>query len=88
MKPITIALWALTAVGALQPVASLARDYPFCMKGGNSDSSYGDCSYDTYQQCQASASGRNAYCDANPFYNGGNERESSAGRHNTSRRRF
>jgi Protein of unknown function (DUF3551) len=28
----------------------------------------GDCSFDTYQQCQATASGRDNYCDANPFY--------------------
>ncbi|MBV9564021.1 MAG: DUF3551 domain-containing protein [Bradyrhizobium sp.] len=88
MKRITSALWMLTAAGAVQPFAALARDYPFCMKGGDSDSFNGDCSYDTYQQCQATASGRNAYCDANPFYNGGSERESQAGRHNMSRRRF
>jgi hypothetical protein len=26
----------------------------------------GDCSYSTYAQCQASASGRYAYCGMNP----------------------
>ena len=45
-----------------------ARDYPFCIKGADYDSPVGDCSFDTYQQCLATASGRRAYCDANPFY--------------------
>ena len=45
-----------------------ARDYPFCIKGHNYDSSVGDCSFDTYQQCQAAASGRYAFCDRNPYF--------------------
>jgi hypothetical protein len=88
MKRIAIALWTLTAIGALQPVAALARDYPFCLKGGESGSFNGDCSYDTYQQCQATASGRNAYCDSNPFYDSRAEPDAFAGRHTNSRRRF
>ena len=50
------------------PVAVQARDYPFCIKGDGYESSVGDCSFDTYEQCRATASGRLAYCDANPFY--------------------
>lgn len=45
-----------------------ARDYPYCIKGEDYMNALGDCSFDTYEQCQASASGRLAYCDANPFY--------------------
>ena len=45
-----------------------ARDYPFCIKGADYLGGLGDCSFDTYEQCQATASGRVAYCDANPFY--------------------
>ena len=52
----------------LAPSAAQARDYPFCIKGDGYDSAVGDCSFDTYEQCQASASGRLAYCDTNPFY--------------------
>jgi hypothetical protein len=48
--------------------AAQARDYPFCIKGGNYDIAVGDCSFDTYEQCLATASGRKAYCDANPFF--------------------
>jgi hypothetical protein len=60
-----------TVIGALVFIVMMsaqARDYPFCIKGGDYDSAVGDCSFDTYQQCLASASGRRAYCDANPFY--------------------
>lgn len=42
-----------------------ARDYPFCIKVDSYESSVGDCSF---EQCLATASGRRAYCDANPFY--------------------
>jgi hypothetical protein len=66
-------LLAASCVGAvslavLAPSAAQARDYPYCIKGFDYDSSVGDCSFDTYEQCQASASGRPSYCDANPFY--------------------
>ena len=42
-----------------------AYDYPWCTQGR--DVGYpGDCSYQTYAQCMASASGRNLYCGINP----------------------
>jgi hypothetical protein len=56
------------AVIAITPDAARARDYPFCIKGGAYEGGVGDCSFDTYAQCQATASGRDSYCDANPFY--------------------
>ncbi|MBN9603860.1 MAG: DUF3551 domain-containing protein [Afipia felis] len=43
-----------------------ARDYRFCLYEHNDTAS--DCSYDTYAQCMASASGRVAYCNINPMY--------------------
>lgn len=61
------ALGALASIG-MTPSPAQARDYPFCIKGADYDSSLGDCSFDTYQQCLATASGRRAYCDTNPFY--------------------
>lgn len=61
-----------TAIAAsflvLAPSAAQARDYPYCIKGEYYVSGTGDCSFDTYQQCLATASGRRAYCDVNPFY--------------------
>ena len=61
------ALGALASAG-MTPSPVQARDYPFCIKGADYDSSLGDCSFDSYQQCLATASGRRAYCDANPFF--------------------
>jgi hypothetical protein len=62
-----VAIGAVASIG-MTPTSAQARDYPFCIKGDLYDSAVGDCSFDTYQQCLASASGRRAYCDANPFY--------------------
>ena len=62
------ALGTLASIG-MTPSPALARDYPFCIKGADFyDSPVGDCSFNTYEQCLATASGRRAYCDANPFY--------------------
>jgi hypothetical protein len=59
---------AVTAAGAANLATSApaaARDYPWCVQGR--DIGYpGDCSYTTYAQCMASASGRLAYCGVNP----------------------
>ena len=57
---------ALAAIGMV-PDAS-ARDYPFCFKGEHYIAPVGDCSYDTYEQCKATASGLRGYCDVNPYY--------------------
>ena len=46
--------FAFTASAAL-PAA--AQDYPFCIKGCDFGAGRGDCSFSTYQQCQATASG-------------------------------
>ena len=64
-------LLALTLVGAASTISALpaaARDYPFCIKGCDFGSGRGDCSFSTYQQCQASASGRDAWCAENPYF--------------------
>lgn len=62
---VVVVCCAVSASGAL-PAA--ARDYPFCIKGCDYGAGHGDCSFSSYQQCQATASGRLAYCDANPYY--------------------
>jgi hypothetical protein len=68
-----IFLFACMALGAAIssmtiPTPAAARDYPFCIKGEGYLSPVGDCRFDTYQQCLASASGRLNFCDANPYY--------------------
>jgi uncharacterized protein YgiB involved in biofilm formation len=57
------------AVSVIGTLPAAARDYPFCIKGCDFGSGRGDCSYSSYQQCQASASGRDAWCAENPYFN-------------------
>ena len=70
MRNAIVALMAVTATGAATlagPGPAAARDYPYCVHGGGYGYP-GDCSYTSYAQCQASASGRLAYCDVNPRF--------------------
>jgi Protein of unknown function (DUF3551) len=67
-------LWLMPvclAASTLAPSPAVAVDYPFCITGGEFGGSVGDCSFSTYAQCLASASGRDAGCAANPFFNSG-----------------
>ena len=66
------ALVALPVVAfffALAPMTATARDLPFCIKGCDFGSGRGDCSFSSYQQCQATASGLTATCAENPYFN-------------------
>jgi Protein of unknown function (DUF3551) len=83
------AFQALMLYGAASMATALpaaARDYPFCIKGCDYGAGRGDCSFSSYQQCQASASGRLAYCDANPYFMA--KAEPQADRSHQSRRRY
>ncbi len=68
MRKVLLALVAISTAAVIDASPAAARDYPFCIKGKDWLSPVGDCSYSSYRQCQAAASGRFAYCDANPFY--------------------
>ena len=61
---------AATLAGAT-PAAAI--DYPWCVQG-RGDGIPGDCSYTSYNQCMASASGRGLYCNVNPRAAFGRER--------------
>jgi hypothetical protein len=68
MRKLVLAMMAVTAgyVAALATSApAAAYDYPWCLQGRN-EGIPGDCAYQTYAQCEASASGRFAYCNINP----------------------
>jgi hypothetical protein len=52
----------------LAPSAAQSQNYPYCIKGEFYVGTAGDCSFGSYQQCLATASGRRAFCDVNPFY--------------------
>jgi hypothetical protein len=60
----TILAGAIATLAGSAPAAAI--DYPWCVQG--KEVGYpGDCSYSTYAQCQASASGRYASCGVNPI---------------------
>ena len=61
---------AATLAGAT-PAAAI--DYPWCVQGRGVGIP-GDCSYTSYNQCMASASGRGLYCNVNPRTAFGRER--------------
>ena len=47
--------------------AQNSKDYKYCLYEGRGGGA-SDCSFDTFAQCQASASGRVADCRINPRY--------------------
>ena len=88
----TAPMAALLAIGTLagfdaSPAAAKnpAGDGAFCIRGFvyGGGGGLGDCSFSSYAQCRATASGQEAWCLANPYYTGGAE----APRGRVSRRR-
>ncbi|MEN3347566.1 MAG: hypothetical protein V7632_1201 [Bradyrhizobium sp.] len=79
MRRTMLAVLAVTAFGSLAGFASSAAaaayDYPWCAQG-RQEGYPGDCNYRTYEQCQASVSGRDAYCGVNPSVAFGQQRMS------------
>ena len=66
MRYATMAALAVMAAGAAtMATPAAAYDYPYCLQGSGVGIP-GDCSYQSYAQCMASASGRRAYCNINP----------------------
>ena len=68
MRYATLVMTALLAAGAATvagPTPAAAIDYPWCIQGGGWGVP-GDCSYRSYAQCMAAASGRRVYCNINP----------------------
>ena len=69
MRKLVLASLAVAAAGAATLATSApaaAYDYPWCVQGKGVGYP-GDCSYTSYAQCMASASGRYAYCGVNPY---------------------
>jgi Protein of unknown function (DUF3551) len=74
MRNLVLALLAASglAMAASAPALAVGTRYPFCMQG-NDAPGLSDCSYTSYQQCQATASGRYLTCIENPYYNSGGD---------------
>jgi Protein of unknown function (DUF3551) len=68
MRPAMLAISALLAAGAAMTAGcgqAAAFDYPYCIQGRGWGVP-GDCSYRSYAECMATASGRDVYCNVNP----------------------
>ena len=69
MRKAILALMAFGAACAIDAAPAAAKDYPYCIKGCDFGGGAGDCSFSSYQQCLATAAGRDATCAANPYFN-------------------
>ena len=69
MRRAWLALMVSIAVSAAVATPASARDFPYCIKGCDFGAGAGDCSFVSLAQCQATASGRDAYCATNPYFN-------------------
>jgi hypothetical protein len=71
MRNVALALLAaggLAAIGAA-PAEAVGTRYPFCIQGSEYPG-LSHCTFTSYEQCQATASGRFLYCIENPYYVG------------------
>ena len=70
MQKAILTISALLVAGAATVAGSApaaAVEYPYCIQGGGWGVP-GDCSYRSYAECLASASGRRVYCGLNPRF--------------------
>jgi Protein of unknown function (DUF3551) len=68
MRKTILAMMTVLAAGVASVAGSVpatASDYAWCLQGRGVGIP-GDCTYATYAQCMASASGRGLYCGVNP----------------------
>lgn len=77
---------AIAAMGALLAAPAIAGESPYCIKGCDFGGGRGDCSFASYQQCLATASGRDAWCAENADFNA--KAASPGERSRQSRRKF
>ena len=71
MRFVTLSLATVLTLLALGASPSDAQFFSrrYCTFGGTDNSSGDpDCSFNTWEQCRASASGLGRYCGENPFY--------------------
>lgn len=71
MRNVILALSAAAGLALLgsTPASAVGTRYPFCIQG-DEQPGLSNCTFTSYQQCQATASGRRLWCVANPFYAG------------------
>ena len=70
MRALFLAFVTSAVVSAAVPSPASANDYPYCIQGDDFAGGTGECIFATRAQCQASASGRTAYCTENRNFSG------------------
>jgi hypothetical protein len=85
MRNTMLAILAVSAAGAATLAgsgpAAAVHDYPYCIESSMSGGFPDDCSYRSYAQCMASASGRRAECVVNPRFAFGQQQRGRPYRH-------
>ena len=79
MRNLVLALLSASGLAMLgtAPAEAVGSRYPFCIQGDEYPG-LSNCSFTSYEQCQATASGRFLSCIANPYYNSGAENDPRA----------
>jgi hypothetical protein len=65
MRAVFLAFVTSAAVSSAVISPASANDYLYCIQGDDFAGGAGDCIFATKAQCQATASGRTAYCTEN-----------------------
>jgi len=65
MRTLFLALASSATIVATGVTPVAASEYRYCLQGDYAGA--GDCGFTSYQQCQATASGRMGYCGDNPY---------------------
>jgi hypothetical protein len=60
------------AIAGSAPAEAVGTRYPFCIQGDEFPG-LSNCTFTSYEQCQATASGRFLYCLTNPYFNPGGD---------------
>ena len=68
MRAVFLAFVTSAVVFAAGPSPASANDYPYCIQGDEYAGGAGECIFTTRAQCQATASGRMAYCSENRYF--------------------
>jgi hypothetical protein len=68
MRTVFLALATSAAIFATGLTPAGAQNYPYCIQGDDFAGGAGECSFSSYAQCQATASGRTAHCEPNRYF--------------------
>jgi Protein of unknown function (DUF3551) len=72
MRILSLTILTIGTLSAAGPTRAQTYDpgYPVCMHITSTEATYEECHYSTMPQCAASAAGRAAQCNINPYYVG------------------